>query len=426
MYHSDDFNNQDSSAVATATSQISTSTNINEPPATSTPDRPSEPAKITSYLKQAKSDLLATGDLFVDIDLDKKQLQVFENGQVQKTVPVKAIAPKSSWWRTAPGLYKAQTKIPKHKSSYGNVFMYWNIPFQGNFFIHGWPEYVGSGNAATSDVSAGCIRLAKSDAKELYEEIPAGTPIIVREKDFSPKFSYRSDANRKLADLTSDAYLAVDLKTNEVFAAKNENQLRPLGDIAVLVTGLAMTERIGVETEMYATDQFRDDNITKNRRLRLYDLLFPLLQDWRREPEATVANYMERGDFVDAVAYKARAVGMGKTAVEYTDQGVKLMASPVDLARLSEYLNTYRQFLLDITSSNEIIGLYGTPRLGRRTNSRMFPGFASFVGGAYDEKTGSAVAVFKDKTGASTPKFFAAFGSKDPLGDILTLRESTD
>jgi hypothetical protein len=158
----------------------------------------------------------------------------------------------------------------------------------------------------------------------------------------------------------------------------------------------------------------------------LYDLLFPLLQDWRREPEATVANYMEKSDFVDAVAYKARAVGMGKTAVEYTDQGVKLTASPVDLARLSEYLNTYRQFLLDITSSNEIIGLYGTPRLGRRTNSRMFPGYDSFVGGAYDEKTGSAVAVFKDKTGASTPKFFAAFGSKDPLGDILTLRESTN
>ncbi len=404
-------------------------------------DESSEYSPRPNYLETKHQKLLNSGKKFIDIRLDHKRVRMYENGRVTREYPVRAIASKTSWWRTAPGFYKAQGKLPTHESSFGNVIMPWNIPFQGNFFIHGWPYYPG-GAPAESAVSGGCIRIDKEDAKALYESTGVGTPIVIRDGVFNPGLTH--DILETKPNTTADAYLAADMRQDEILLRKGANNVQSVGDISTLLSALTISERIGMETDMYADKTLLEnqDDELNTERLRTYDLLFPLLQDWSEGVPTTVASYMGDSSFESALSYKKQALGMDNSSVSLDEGKVRLETTALDLANLAGYTRTYRNFIFDISASNETINLYGEPRTGRRGLPRMFPGYDDFVGGAYDEETESALAVFElpaisssssigakeeklpdvDGDPSTTPFLFIAFDSEDSLETILNMR----
>jgi len=94
--------------------------------------------------------------------------------------------------------------------------MPFSMQFEGNFFIHGWPYYP-DGTSVGSSYSGGCIRLSNEDAKDLYNKIKIGTPVLVLEKDFEKDtFSYQY----KKPVISANNYLIADLKSNFVFLEK--------------------------------------------------------------------------------------------------------------------------------------------------------------------------------------------------------------
>lgn len=111
------------------------------------------------------------------IDTEECRLYLIENGQMVKKYLV-AVGKSST--PTPTGFYKII-----HKSDWGEGFggrwMGLNVPW-GNYGIHGtiFPSSIGS------HVSHGCVRMWNSDVKELYKEIPIGTPVLIVNGPYGP------------------------------------------------------------------------------------------------------------------------------------------------------------------------------------------------------------------------------------------------
>ena len=88
-----------------------------------------------------KKNLIEEKKSFVEVNLQKMLLTLYENGEVKEEFPVLSKGREGSWWETPTGKYKALTKEVNHFSSIGKVWMPWSIQFYGNFFIHGWPYH---------------------------------------------------------------------------------------------------------------------------------------------------------------------------------------------------------------------------------------------------------------------------------------------
>jgi len=386
-------------------------------------ERSADSSIIPDYLDVAFDELIESEQSFLSIDLTNLKIDIYEEGLLSSTVTIRAVASETSWWQTAPGYYEIISKISEHSSSFGNVIMPWNMPFQGNFFIHGWPRYP-SGAPATSAVSGGCIRLAEEDAEAIFNAFPIGTTIISRDDKYRSNLNYNLIAE-DIESVDAEAYLAVDLSNNEILFASNESIRKDVGDLGILLSALTASEHIGMESQMWGVDTLDDNGRVDNEvKYRLFDILFPLLEDWSHEPETTFASYMGEERFDRRLVYKARAVGMNNTHTYYDEsRGTVLEATPLDMVNLSRYIHLYRDFIFDITKSDIIFYLYGYPSTDNRTYPRIFPGFETFAGGAYDKVTGSTLAVFDEVIDGETHSFvYIVINSEDGLQDVVDMR----
>jgi hypothetical protein len=394
---------------------------------TPTPSAPLKPLSsvLPSYLDTAHDELVAQKASFISIDLTAMSLTYYQKGEPVLITPVQAKASDTTWWQTPAGYYEVHSKILEHKSSFGNVSTKWNLPFQGNFFIHGWPRFP-SGRLATSPVSGGCMRLADEAAEELYRKVEYGTPIIITEERYTKPRTYTL---LKDVSIESEAksLLALDLESGNILLARGENARLPVGDIGTLLSAIMTVEHIGIDHAMYGVGAINDNGrITDGEKYRVFDMLFPLLEDWSHEVEGTVASYMGKEQFEERLQYKARALGIAPEHVSFDPKkGVLLDATPLELANLAHYTYLYRNFLFEISSSDLIIYLYGYPTTGRRTYPRIFPGFEDFKGGVYDKDTGSVMALFDlSAHGGGKAMLFVSLYSDDPLQDVVEMRQA--
>ena len=107
------------------------------------------------------------------------KLQTYENGILRKEYNILRKGEPGKWWQTPTGFFKAGYKIKNQLSSIFPVFMPYAVQVYEDFFIHGIPYY--NGENVSSTFSGGCIRLQNEDAKEIFDFIEKGTPIIIKE-----------------------------------------------------------------------------------------------------------------------------------------------------------------------------------------------------------------------------------------------------
>jgi lipoprotein-anchoring transpeptidase ErfK/SrfK len=86
------------------------------------------------------------------------------------------------------------------KSGIVNVYMPYSVQIHQDFFVHGIP-YFPDGTRVTSKFSGGCLRLADTDAKTVYDFADKNEKIIVFEtaienKDLKDGFYNPIDSNR--------------------------------------------------------------------------------------------------------------------------------------------------------------------------------------------------------------------------------------
>ncbi len=118
---------------------------------------------------------------YVDIDLTNQNLYIFENGQEKGAFKVST---GIRGMNTPTGEFKVMGKYTRPWSKTYGLFMPWFIQFtsQGHG-IHELPEWPGGYKEGVNHlgipVSHGCVRLGIGPAREVYDFVYKGTPILI-------------------------------------------------------------------------------------------------------------------------------------------------------------------------------------------------------------------------------------------------------
>ncbi len=373
------------------------------------------------YFKKVEEDLINQKADFIKADLTSMELIFYEKGIVKQKYNILSKGKEGSWWETPAGIYKIGTKEINHFSTFGNVYMPFSMQFEGNFFIHGWPYYP-DGTSVDSNYSGGCIRLSNEDAKELYDRVKIGIPVLVLEKDFEKDaFSYQY----KKPVISANNYLVADLKSNFVFLEKNSESKVPIASISKLITALVATEYINLDKQIIVDPQSLIETtiprLQPNQKISVYDLLKLLLSESSNEAAEALANFTGRDYFIKLMNNKAKSIGMTNSSFE-DPSGISKnnISTPQDLFLLLKYLYNNRSFILKLTNGN----FEESPYNSQLTNLRNFNNFEKdgFIGGKIGETPEAGktiVAAFEvDFNGQKRPIAIILLNSIDLHGDV--------
>jgi hypothetical protein len=379
-----------------------------------------------NFFMDTKRSFIDAGAHFLEADLSEMRISVYEDGMETFSAPILTKGREGSWWETPAGVYRIELKEDNHFSSMGKVYQPWSMVFQGNFFIHGWPYYP-DGTPVASTYSGGCIRLDTEDAKEIYDRVRIGTPILVYEKDFiEDDFAYMSI----VPDMRADTFLAVDLHNNYVFMEEGSNTEHSIASLTKLMTALIATEYINLEKEITITEKM----IVPTSRARLnigdsfsaYELLYPLLLESSNEAAEAIAGFLGRERFISLMNKKAAALGMEHT--RFTDpSGIDggNISTARDCFLLAKYMYNNRRFILDMTSDNVGWSAYGSPPFDDLGNFNIFEEHPAFVGGKTGKSTPAKetiMSIFEVSFGNDVrPIALIALGTDDMATDIRNM-----
>ncbi len=339
-----------------------------------------------SFFAQTKQAFVSDKINFIEADLTDMKIRYYEAGEIKYETDILSKGKENSWWETPAGLYNIEGKEENHFSSFGHVNQPWSMVFQGNFFIHGWPEYP-DGTPVPEGYSGGCIRLSTEDAKELYQMVSIDVPVLVHEKDFAgDNFLYEP----KAPDVTTDHYLVADIGSNTILAGNHIDDIRPIASLTKLMTALVAAEYINLDKsvpiiqEKYVTTLI--PRLSGHYEASMYSLLQLLLVESSNEAAEVIASVIGRNNFIDKMNMKAESLGLSDTT--FTDpSGLDNgnLSSTVDLMKLLQYIYHNRSFVLGLTRDANLATAYSSGDFGELNNFNGMEGVANFIGGKVGE-----------------------------------------
>lgn len=323
---------------------------------------------------------------FIEADLTRMEIAYFENGNEVFRAPILSKGKEGSWWETPAGLYEVTLKKENHYSSFGNVYQPWNLVFQGNFFIHGWPTYPDD-TPVPEGYSGGCIRLSDEDAEKLYGLVAVDTPVLVHEADFeNDDFVYEP----KAPDISATHYLVADIKNNAILASSDLDAVAPIASIAKLMTALVAAEHINLDKDVHLyQEQYVTTLIPRlegRYQASMYSLLQLLLVESSNEAAEVIATQVGRERFITLMNEKALALGLTHTT--FTDpSGLDdgNVSTVSDLLRLVQYIHYNRSFILELTHDQDLPTAYTSGEFGELENFNEIEDVDSFIGGKIGE-----------------------------------------
>lgn len=336
-----------------------------------------------SFFNQVRGKLIDDKVSFIEADLSLMRLRVYGAGLLVKEVPILTKGRPGSWWETPAGLYKIEAKIKNHLSGFAGVYLPWSLPFQGNFFIHGWPYYP-DGLPVGSKYSGGCIRLATEDAKAVYDLVRVGTPVLVYTDSFSSdQFKYQIN-NPKIS---AKSFLVADLKSNSVLARSSTTLQLPVASLTKLMTALVAVEYVNIEREIIIDERMlvptSYPRLRSGQKISLFNLLKPLLMESSNEAAEAIAGFTGRERLIDLINKKSKAIGMTNTV--FTDPSGRdsgNVSTAEDFFTLAKYIYVNRSFIWKI-SAGRAAGeeIYGPAVFKNLKNFNAFYNDPDFVGG---------------------------------------------
>lgn len=116
-------------------------------------------------------------EYLISIYIDEKKLYLFEDGKCIKKYPIASGKPE---WPSPIGSWTI-TEKSDWGEGFGGRWLGLNVVW-GRYGIHGTSEEHTIGSAA----SHGCIRMFNKDIMELYDIVPVGTSVIIKNGNFGP------------------------------------------------------------------------------------------------------------------------------------------------------------------------------------------------------------------------------------------------
>lgn len=339
-----------------------------------------------SFFLETRESYIASEKTFIEADLTSMALRYFENGVLREQMPIIAKGKKGSWWETPAGLYKVESKKTRHFSSFGQVYTPWNLVFQGNFFIHGWPEFP-DGTPVPEGYSGGCVRLSDADAEKIYNLVAAGTPILVHEEPAQPdSFVYEP----KIPELDTPHYLIADVESSTVLASSELTDKASIASLTKLMTALVAAEYINLDTSVYVNQptfvQSLVPRLGDRSKVSMYSLLQLLLVESSNEAAEVIAAQVGREQFITYMNEKAKALGLSETTfADPSGLSAENVSSVGDLLGLTRYIYNNRRFIIELTANQNLPSAYVSGEFGTLSNFNKVEELQNFIGGKVGE-----------------------------------------
>ncbi len=374
----------------------------------------------TDFFGRVRDGLIADRASFLEANLSRMTLTVYTDGVSTLTVPIKSKGKEGSWWETPSGLYRAQGKTEKHYSSFGHVYMPWSIPFQGNFFIHGWPYYP-DGTPVAEGYSGGCIRLEDSYAEQVYRATEVGMPILVFEEQPITAFTYALEAPA----VSAASYLVADLETNFVLMSGHTRDVRTTDIVVNIMTALVASEHQNIEKLVTIDDRAERGSSTRlvpGASYSLYDLFFPLLLEDSSDARDALAEYFGSRRFTSLLNTKASALGMESTSFgDLSTYPGAHTTTAEDVFLLLKHVRMNRPFILSMSAGTTDTRTYGAPQFTDIQAIHPFFGEAEFLGGSAQVE-GAGGGAGNDTTAAVMLAFASSTTrAESARGDLVTI-----
>jgi D-alanyl-D-alanine carboxypeptidase len=378
------------------------------------------------FFSNTKQAFLQKQETFIEANLDAMMIRYYEDGRMVFERAIQSKGRPGSWWETPAGLYEVQAKKENHRSSFGNVDLPWSIPFQGNFFIHGWPAYP-DGTPVASSYSGGCIRLTTEDANALFNQVSVGTPVLVHEpRTVADDFQYEPN----LPDMAAPHYLLADVENGTILASSDLEQVVPIASLTKLMTALVAVEyinldrRVAVDPEAFVESTI--PRLEERQTVSMYSLLQLLLLESSNEAAELIAQQLGRDSFVQRMNEKATAIGMRDTVFTdpsgLDDGNVSTLS---DLHRLASYIHKNRDFIFKLTADQYTATAYTADEFGELQNFNRFGELDDFYGGkvGYTPTAEQTSLTLHEMAVGSTTRMVAiiVLGSEDRTADALRL-----
>lgn len=340
-----------------------------------------------SFFVDIRDSFIEEGVTFIELDLSQQQLLFFKKGVLYHSAEILGIGETGSWWETPSGLYKIENKSKEEFTNIGQVYLPWELTFEGNFVIHGWPVYPDKTPVAADFVGGG-VRLDDKAAEKLYDNVAVGMPVLVHAVKERKKevFVYEP----QVPELNTPHYFIADVDNNTILAATDLNEAAPIASLTKLMTAVVAAEeldldgRVTVVSPTFVTSLI--PRLSGRSSVSMYSLLQLLLVESSNEAAETIAGEMGREKFIEAMNAKARQLGMMHTHfADPSGLSAENTSSLGDLYTLTKYIHDNRSFIFEITANKKLPSAYVGGEFDGLINFNEVKDMDSFVGGKVGE-----------------------------------------
>ncbi len=381
-----------------------------------------------TFFTETRDAFIDEGVTFIEVDFNTNKVRYFKEGVLAFNFPIEAIGEVGSWWDTPSGLYQVDKKSERNFSNIAQVYLPWSITFEGNYAIHGMPEYP-DGTSVPEDFAAGGIRINNADAEKLFAEVVIETPVLVhkvlKEAD---EFIYEPT----IPELQTEGYLIADIDNNSILAASDLDTQVPIASLTKLMTAVVTAEKMNLDSRVQVTSpnfvQSLIPRLAARANVSMYSLLQLLLVESSNEAAEVIAAEYGRGDFITEMNTKATQLGMLHS--NFTDPsgiGNQNTSSLGDLFTLAQYIHKNRTFIFEITAKNKISTLGDAGEFTDLVNFNEVEELDNFVGGKIGETTAAGQTSVTLHTvsiqGSERTVVIILLGSKKRDADVRTLMQ---
>jgi hypothetical protein len=380
-----------------------------------------------SLFTDTRDSFIEEGVTFIELDLGEKQLLFFKKGVLYQSAEILGVGETGSWWETPSGLYKIEKKSKEEFTNVGQVYLPWELTFEGNYIIHGWPVYPDK-TPVPADFVGGGVRLDDKAAEKLYEDVTVGMPVLVHavKEQKRDVFVYEP----QVPELVTPHYFIADVNNNTILAATNLDEEVPIASLTKLMTAVVAAEeldldgRVKVVSPTFVTSLV--PRLLGRTSVSMYSLLQLLLVESSNEAAETIAGEMGREKFLEAMNAKARQLGMMHTHfADPSGLSAENTSSLGDLYTLTKYIRNNRSFIFEITANAKLPSAYVGGEFDGLINFNEVKDMDNFVGGKVGETLAAkqtSVSLHKlTFQGEERTIVVILLGSEDRTEDIKTL-----
>ena len=339
-----------------------------------------------SFFTNTRDALIEGSQTFVEVDLSANMLRYFKDGVLAESTEILAVGAEGSWWDAPSGLYKVEKMNEQEFSTIAQVYLPWALTFEGNYAIHGWPEYPG-GVGVEDDFTQGGIRIDTEKAKAIFESIDVGVPVLVHKKPTEiERFTYEPTVQ----GVTAPHYLIADIETGSILAASELDDPVPIASVTKLMTAVVAAEKMNLDSRVQVTSptfvHSLIPRLSERASVSMYSLFQLLLTESSNEAAEVIAGEYGRDAFIAEMNRKSKQIGMLQTQfVDPSGIGPENLSTLTDLFRLAQYIHHSRQFIFDITVDGRIASISGFDEFTDLHNFNGVEDVDNLVGGKVGE-----------------------------------------